>query len=151
MRKHSAVLVLLLGILVLGKVAHSCWAAWPLEKVVNRNPLIVVGKIEKIEVAQPRGNDRVYDTAFIKVRKVLKNNVKGANIKPGVLIPLSMPSVKNKTRMSTDLTYKQGTDGVWLLSYDKARKAFATGRPDELQPLAKEQKITNIIKSKRKS
>jgi hypothetical protein len=144
----SKMIIVFLAACSVGKVAYSCWTAVPFEEIVKQNPLIVAGNVEKVVVVKPRGHESGYDTAFIKVRKVLKDDTKNPNIKTGAYVRLSMPSINNKYRSSVDLLYQRGQDGIWLLSYDNERGAFRTGRPDQLQPLSQEQKIKEIISVK---
>ena len=126
--------------------ALGCWADVPLETVVKDSPVIVVGKIERVELPDPPepSDARRLDIGHIKVRKVLKNTLKDFELAPGDTIPLAMPSSLNKMRMSTDLYYKEGTDGVWIL--DRKDGKFRATYPKDHQPLEKLDEVLKAIK-----
>ena len=150
------------------RVAFACWIIIPLEKVVERKPVVVVGKIVKIEVDKARHNTiyRVarflntmvskitrtrlakpgfyrYDIAYIEVAKILKNELNEPAIRVGFEIPLSMPSINNSVNMSTDIRYKRGTEGVWILEYRDG--TFWAMEPKDYQSLNQQKTITQII------
>lgn len=126
--------------------ALGSWADVPLETVVKDSPVIVVGKIERIELPDPPepSDARRLDIGHIKVRKVLKNALKDFELAPGDTIPLAMPSSLNKMRMSTDLYFKEGTDGVWIL--DRKDGKFRATYPKDHQPLEKRAEVLKAMK-----
>src|SRR5688500_16129477 len=74
MRKRIGALVLMwVGLLLAANAVLACWADVPLEEIVQGSPVVVVGKIVKIDVAAPA--DRATDTAHIQVARVLKNKL----------------------------------------------------------------------------
>ena len=154
------------------QVTFACWIIIPLEKVVAGNPVVVVGKIVKIEVDKaPRDiiyriarflNTVVsrttrtrlaepgfyrYDIAYIEVAKILKNELRKPAVEVGDQIPLSMPSINNSTRMSTDIRYKRGAEGVWILEYRHG--TFWATYPKDWQSLNQQKIITRIIHSQK--
>lgn len=135
------------GIITVGSTAAlASWAFVPLEKLVADNPVIVVGKIEKIDVAPPpKANEPMftYDTAYIAVSKVLKNTLGKTAIEVGDKLPLGMPSVNRRVAMSTDIRYRKGTEGVWLLERRKGQ--YWATYPRDLQSLKEEGKIAALI------
>jgi len=114
----------------------------PLSQVVKGSPVVVVGKIEAIDVAKA-SEERVYDIAHITVSKVLKNTLEGYPIKVGDKLPLSMPSVNNKVQISTDLHFKKGTEGVWILEIKD--KTFWATYPKDYQAADREQKVQKVL------
>lgn len=125
----------------------ACWAAVPLEKLLRDNPVVVAGKITRIDVA-PAPEDgkrqRAYDTGYIRVSKVLKNALKKTEIKVGDELPLSMPSVNRGIMVSTDIRYPKGKEGIWILEL-KDGKYWAT-YPGDFQSKDKESTITSLLK-----
>ena len=90
---------------------------------------VVVGKIDRIVDGIER-NNRTYDVGAIKVRQVLKG--------PETLkeIRLMWPSKANKARMSTDILFNKGQQGVWILYPDKKEKGvYWASYPSDYQPL----------------
>lgn len=146
MKLHKSFLVA--GVCVLATAAAACGIDVPVEKIVKKSPTVVVGKIERIEVAQP--SDYAYDIAYIKVGKILKNGTTDIEVKEGKEIPLSMPSVNNKRLTSIDINYRKGTKGVWILQRQEKSVTFWATYPKDLQPLKEESNIAAII-AKQKS
>jgi hypothetical protein len=107
------VLIFFLGCFLPGRAA-AIFAQIPIEEVVARNPLIVVGELRRIEHS-PRTPLYSYDTGYILVEKIIKNCGDNRLDKAGVEIPLAMPSVNNEMHVSTDIRYRVGYRGVWLL------------------------------------
>lgn len=135
----------LLGIAVLLVVApgaiKACWAAISREEFVRSQPVIVVGEIQRVTVA-PKSR-YAYDTAYIKVERVLKNSLKKRGVKAGAELAMTMPSINNEMHTSTDIFYSKGQRGIWFLTPEK-RKYWA-GHPWCLQELFAEPKILSII------
>lgn len=120
----------------------ACWIDIPLERVVKKKPLVVVGEIQRITLAPKSRYD--YDTAFIKIEHVLKNSGGHQTAKVGAEIPLAMPSVNNESQVSTDLRYSKGQRGVWILDYREG-KYWAT-YPKDFQRSSEISKIRAIIR-----
>lgn len=119
----------------------------PVEQRLETCPVVVAGKIEKVQVNdQPDRNTlRWNDTAFLKVAAVLKNDMKLPAVQEGATLKLAMSSIKNKRRMSNDLMFKEGDQGVWLLSY--ADESFSVGYPGDLLPLKEQQKVAEMLRN----
>jgi len=143
---------LIVGLVVYtGSVALACWEDLPLKELVSQNPVIVIGKIDKVDVVPaPKEGESPYtlDTAYITVTKVLKNTLSEDDIKVGDLLPLAIPSINRKAIMSTDIRHTKGQDGVWLLVKED-RKYWATC-PGAFQPKDKESEIAKLLKNKDK-
>lgn len=137
--------------LSLTTTAPACWAPVPLEKYVADSHLIIIGEIQRIDpTANPNPETgRRYDTAIIKVERVLRDTTAGSkppitNLKPGTEVPLSQPAAKNTARMSTDILYSKGDRGVWLLRLHNGK--FYAGHPSAFRPLTDEQDVIAAIK-----
>ena len=144
------------GVCLFAGAASACWSDIPLEEVISRSPTIVVGKIERIKVAEPPASTPeglytttppafAFDIAYIRVSKILKKKTTDIDVKEGKEIPLSMPSVRNETRVSTDIIYPQGMEGVWILSRSDKDTTFSATYPKDFQPLEKESNIAAIV------
>lgn len=143
---NRIVLVAAVALLLGPSVSIACWAAVPLEKLIADNPVIVVGKIEKVDVSPPAKDGKqavTGDTAHIKVEQVLKNSLAETVITVGDTIPLAMPSQNAKLMVSTDLRYGVGTDGVWILEF-KDDKYWAT-YPGDFRPRNKLGEIKALL------
>ena len=123
----------------------ASWLDVPLDEVVRTSPVVVTGKITEIKPAgEPTNeNEFQYDTAFITVAKVLKNDLKDKKIKAGDKLPLSMPAASNKMIVSTDIRFEKGREGVWILELQK--ETFRATYPKDYQALSEEKKISEII------
>jgi len=135
-----------IGILVLSAIeaGQASWKYISLEDMVKKSSLIVVGKIESITYADP--NDEAepkYDIGHIRIAKVLKNELKDRVFNSADDLPLSMPSIHRKSRLSVDILYNKGAEGVWLVNYSEGR--FWAWHPIALQSLSKEAQIAAMI------
>ena len=109
--------------------ANACWAYVSLETRIDGAKYVVVGKIDRIVDVIERSN-RTYAVGAIKVSQVLKG--------PKTLkeVRLMWPSKSNKARISTDILFNQGQQGVWVLYPDKKEKGVYWARyPSDYQPL----------------
>lgn len=142
MKRIEGIFVAMLLALCSLRPATAMWSDIPLAKLVADNPVILVGKIEKITPAeQPESR---LDTAHIRVWEVLKNELKDYEIKTGQTVPLSMPAANSKIMVSTDLNYKKGTEGVWILEFKD--NAFWATYPKDYQPMRQKGRIVQIIR-----
>lgn len=125
---------------------NASWIDVPLEKVIAESQVVVAGKIESIRIAKPKPSNKYdyqYDTAYITVSKVLKNELKNRIIKKGSKLPLAMPSINNRVSTSIDLHYEYGKEGIWILEFRD--KAFRAEYIKDYQPLTNEKEITFIL------
>jgi hypothetical protein len=120
----------------------ACWDDVPLETVIKQKPLVVVGGIIRVKTAP--SSRYSYDIAFIKIERVLKNDGTNNLAEVGVEIPLAMPSTNNTVQISTDLRYRLGQRGVWILHFQDG-KYWAT-YPKDFQNISEEPQIVAIIK-----
>ncbi len=147
MKRYLVFRLTILAIVFVALTAQASFRRVPLDEMVSQNPVVVAGKIERIKRATPSKEEtgrpeRLYDIAYIKVAKVLKNELEDSPIQPGAEIPLSMPSLHGPRR-STDISYDEGTEGIWILRY--SHDVFWAGHPMALQPLSKEQEVIALL------
>jgi len=128
MKKILIPLLVLTGWLTVPQT-KACWKFVPLETRMTGAEYVVVGKIDRIVDGIER-NNRTYDVGAIKVSQVLKG--------PEALreVRLMWPSKANKARMSTDILFNKGQQGVWILYPDKKEKGvYWASYPSDYQPL----------------
>ena len=128
MRKILIPFLVLVGWLAIPQ-ANACWAYVSLETRIDGAKYVVVGKIDRIVDGIER-QTRTYNVGAIKVSQVLKG--------PETLkeVRLMWPSKANKARMSTDILFNNGQQGVWILYPDKKEKGvYWASYPSDYQPL----------------
>ena len=158
--------IIAIGQLILSSpVIFASWIAVPLDTVIKRSPVVVIGTVDSIKTALPldskyefeddsaqltviwnRGypvEGMVYDTAYISVSEVLKNTLPDVEIEVGDIIRLSMPSETDNVGSSNDIYYNKGTTGIWIL--DWCHDTFWATYPKDLQPLSAQQQVRDII------
>ncbi len=140
MKRIGTIIIALAMVFWALRTAKAMWVDIPLEKLVADNPVVLVGTIEEISISKSPKDK--FDIAYIKVAGVLKNELKYRKIKKGEMVPLSMPSAK-KVMISTDIRFKKGTEGVWILEYKD--ETFWATYPKDYQPLKQREQITQII------
>ena len=124
--------LLLAATLPFANSALASWADVPLDKLIRSEPLIITGKVGEAKPIDWSPVGRPMAVAEITVDTVLKNSVPGLELKSGSTVPLLMPA-QGKIRVSTDIIYKEGTEGVWLLDTVKGKDYFAATYPKDYQ------------------
>jgi hypothetical protein len=120
--------------------AQASWAYVPLELRMAGAKYIVVGKIDRIVDGIER-NDRTYDVGAIKVNKVLKGPKTLKEVK--LMWPGPAPFA-----LSTDIKFRKGQEGVWILYPDKKVKdVYWASYPTDYQALASLPKVTEKLKA----
>ena len=122
------------------RAAGACWAEMSLTEIVASSPVVVAGRIESIDRARPA--ERATDIGRLRVERVLKNALDDP-IAPGDSLALAMPAHANEVRMSTDIRFAEGDEGVWIL--DPGDDGFRASYPKDFQPSACERVIEGII------
>ena len=123
----------------------ACWIEIPLDQVVARGHVVVIGEITEIEHAERPEDEREYryDIAQITVQEVLRNTLADQDIEAGGKIPLAMPSVNNVMMISTDIRYGVGRKGIWILWWHDG--AFRAGYPKDFQPMEMEEEVRELL------
>lgn len=119
----------------------ASWTDIPLDDVIRKSPVVVVGEVQRISPG-PVG-EYAFDTAFIRIERVLKSTGTNEIEKAGSELPLRMPSATNKTRESTDILYRKGQRGIWILKLNEGK--YTATYPKDFQDLSQETKIVEII------
>ena len=139
MKKILFPLIALASVLAVSQ-AQASWAYVPLELWMAGSKYIVVGKIDRIVDGIER-NDRTYDVGAIKISKVLKG-------------PKTLKEVKLMWRgparfaLSTDIKFRKGQEGVWILYPDKEEKnVYWASYPSDFQQLKELPKIEAKMKA----
>ena len=120
--------------------AQASWAYVPLELRMAGAKYIVVGKIDRIVDGIER-NNRTYDVGAIKVQQVLKGPKTLKEVK------LMWPG-KAPFALSTDIKFRVGQEGVWILYPDKEEKDICWASfPTDYQSLKNLPKVKEKMKA----
>jgi len=141
-------LTIAFGVMV-ASAAIASWIDLSLEKVIQQSHVVVIGEITHVTAADPPKDGIMYqyDVADITVKEVLFNNLTNRVVAPKQNLPLSMPSVKNRARMSTDIRYEVGARGIWILELRDG--TFWATYPKDYQPMSSEKEIRQIVQKLR--
>ncbi|WP_269525325.1 hypothetical protein [Coraliomargarita parva] len=105
---------------LISNCAFACFIEMPIEKVLATGDIIVSGKIERVippARSHAEKDEYLFDIGEIRISEVFKNSLNELEVKKGEVIPLKMPSTSNTMRISTDIRYKEGLEGIWILTY----------------------------------
>ncbi len=139
MKKNLILFIALAGWLVVPQ-AQASWAYVPLEIRMAGAKCIVVGKIDRIVDGIER-NNRTYDVGAIKVRQVLKGPKTLKEVK--LMWPGPAPFA-----LSTDIKFRKGQEGVWILYPDKEEKdVYWASFPTDFQALANLSQVKEKMKA----
>lgn len=94
--------------------------------------LVVVGTISKPGKAIKR-DGRTYNVGVIKTTTILKGKPK---LKDDIRVAWPAPR-GGGLRLSTDITFRVGQKGVWVLTADKTLPVYWANYPTDYQPMAK--------------
>jgi len=143
MKKILITLLVLAGWLAVPQV-KACWKFVPIESRMAGATYVVVGKITGI-VDGVKRHGRMYEVGAIKVSKVLKG--------PKTLeeVMLVWPSKDNQIRISTDISFGKGQEGVWILYPDSKEKGvYRASYPSDYQSLKALSLVEEKLKVRRK-
>ncbi|MBC8325330.1 MAG: hypothetical protein H8E27_06860 [Verrucomicrobia subdivision 3 bacterium] len=127
MKKILIPLIALVGWLAVPH-AQASWMYMPLELRLAGAKFVVVGKIDRIVDGIER-HERTYDVGAIKVSKVLKGPKTLKEVK--LMWPGPAPFA-----LSTDIKYRKGQEGIWILYPDKEEKnVYWASYPTDFQQL----------------
>ena len=135
--KQNALLFLLL---VNSIAAKACWGPIPAEQQLSDAHLVITGKVSSTSYFY---NSKRF--VYIKVDKVLKNDLDGYPVKSGDKVKLFLPPLR---KMSTDFKFKTGTAGLWMLKYSNGN--FRAPFPMVVSSMSAEkaEEILNNLKHK---
>ena len=145
----SMALLLVFALLSQALPVQACWALTPLPDVIRGNPVVVTGEITAIDLAEPQADTYVYDTAYITVSEVLKNELAGQTVVVGSRLALSMPSTGNTMRMSTDIQYRNGQAGIWILEFRDG--SYWATYPGDFQAIDRLAAVRDIVVAEKES
>ena len=120
---------------------EASFAYVPLEARIASAQHVVLGKIDRLDGFVQLHN-RKYQVGVIEVRKVFKG-AKGLD-----RVKLAWPA-REKFAVSTDISYRVGQEGLWILHRDRmAKDLYRASYPSDYQPLAKlkdfERRLQNL-------
>jgi len=132
LRKFLCLVLLLAG----SVAAKACWGPpVPVKQQLSDAHLVITGKVSS--------TSWFWDSerfVYIKVDKILKNDLEGYPVKSGDKIKLILPKL---TKMSTDFKFKTGDAGLWMLKYSNG--AFRAPFPMVRSQMS-EAKVAKILK-----
>ena len=133
------------SLVLITTLAPRCQASWayvPQEIRIIQADLVVVGTIEKLGKAIKR-RGRSYNVGVIKPTMILKGKPKRKGD-----IRVAWPAPRGGLRVSTDITFRVGQKGVWVLTADKTLPVYWATYPTDYQPMAKlaemRKKLANV-------
>ena len=152
MRRTSLAVVLAVLFIPAASVL-ACWAYTPIEHRLLDADMVVVGKIVSVKDG-PRVGKRAHALGRIAISEVLKGDKAVKEV--GLLWPAPPKTVRKvgpggkpvlqiASAMSTDIRFKQGQDGVWLLRRDKKHDAYWATYPGDCQPKAKRAEVAGKL------
>lgn len=150
MHRHCTAAIaagILIGALVavLATAAHADFAWIELPDLVQKSDLIIVGKITKIDKAEPsRG---ATDRATITVEEVLLGKA-GKTVVigfPGERIWIGPDGRESRYEASNWIRYKMRQDGIWLLKWNKKAGFYTAAHPARRQPREKLDEVKAAI------
>lgn len=127
----------------------TAWEKYPLKNLVEDNPLIIVGKVVRVQQISRKG--AAFDIVYIRITRVLKNSLPKNAPRFAKEVPLWMPSTRDETMSTDDVRHPFDAEGIWFLrptdGTDKRRPkgVFHTQDPDELQPQKLFRKVVKLI------
>ncbi|MBI2192456.1 MAG: hypothetical protein HYU36_10785 [Planctomycetes bacterium] len=151
--------------------ASGCWADIPMETLLQKADLVVMGEIVRVEGGIDRqcgDSNRYYAVGLIQVTETLKGKkteevkliwpATRPAAKPAAAAPASAAEGQEAKRVaapvarltitsemvSTDIVYQKGQKGLWILKRDKDSDAYWADYPKDLQ---KESERDNIVKT----
>ena len=132
---RTILLIIAASLVLMTTLAPRCQASWayvPQEVRMMQADLVVVGTIAKLGKSIKR-DGRTYTVGVIKPTMILKGKPKMKDD-----IRLAWPGPRpGGLRLSTDLIYRVGQKGVWVLTADKTRPVHWATYPTDYQPMQK--------------
>lgn len=130
----------LIALIVSCSGSLACWIDIPLDRFIADCPLVIQGRIVKIETAPKQ--EYAQDIAYIEVIDILKNETTTI-ISRGKQIKLLMPAINNEIQISTDIRYPKGTSGLWILREDEG--AYKADYPKAYYETERKAEITEAL------
>jgi hypothetical protein len=139
------ILLIAATLLVSTPRTEACWTRLDPRAVAEGASLIVVGKVVKIEDAgfsrKHEKWDRKYDAAVVEVREVLKGRDGRRYVR------LAQPA-QGGLRVSTDIRYKLGQEGIWLLDRDGRFDVYWADHPDKFRELKDRDEVAQLLRER---
>lgn len=126
--------------------AFACWMALPMEILVDEADLIVVGKVAGIQDGGFDVGGRKYDVTVVEITGVLKALPQLGQPK---IAHVGQPAAGGGIAVSTDIGFRPGQQGVWLLGKDPGRNVFWARHPSQFQDGGKQKEISDMIAARK--
>jgi len=128
------------------RCAYASFAAVPLEILIDSADLVVEGKVIKIEEAGFMLGARRYEVAIVEVATTMKNITGKAKL---TQVRIAQPAAGG-IAFSTDIRFRPGQQGIWILNKDPQQNAFWAKHPFQFQQAKQKAKLTKLIASRAK-
>ena len=133
--RRTISLTIAASLLFTAAMAPRCEASWayvPQEIRMMQADLVVVGTITKLGNGIVQ-NGRAYDVGVITPTTLLKGK-----LKKNAVIRVAWPAARGGgLRVSTDIAFRVGQKGVWVLTADKTHPVYWANYPTDYQPMTK--------------
>ena len=126
--------------------ATASWAAVALEILADEADVIIVGKVTKIQDGGFAVGQRKFDVAVVKVSRILKSKPQVGKPKQ---LRIGQPS-RGRIGLSTDIRFRPGQEGIWLLKKDPDRNVYWARHPSQFQPIKQLKLLTDLVKARQK-
>jgi len=123
--------------------ARASFAEVPLEVLVDEANVIVQGKVARIDGKGFELANRPYAIALVEVASVLKG--------PDGLkqVGIAQPAAEGPV-VSSDIVFRSGQEGIWLLTRDPERDVYWAKHPSQLQPLKEKDALAKLVAERAK-
>lgn len=111
----------------------ALWVLKEVSSVAAQSPVIISGEIVKID--RGRAAKQAFDTAFIRVASIEKNDLRDVKLAVGDDFPVLMNGINSRMGSSLDITYPIGTKARWLVYLENDGRFYINQRPEQRQPL----------------
>lgn len=126
--------------------AAAMWAPAPIEVLIDQADLVIAGKVTGVAPAGFALHNRPQSIATIDVLRVLKSLPGHGQPK---LVKLAQPAVGGLA-LSTDLAYRVGQEGIWLLRRDDANGVYVVNHPSQYQPADQWKTLSALVVARQK-
>ena len=140
-------LAALWGWLMCGAAAKGSWAWTPTELLVLQARTIVEAEVTAVEPgpkAKPRDADdkdppSAYDVVTLSVSAVLKGDAELKQVR------LAQPAADRRMMASTDLTFRRGQAGIWILGSPDEAGLHRIGYPGSVLKRDRKQDVATMV------
>ena len=132
-----------LGLLLISaERAYAIFAPVPLQILLDEADLVVVGEVTEVADAGFEIGARPHEVAILQVAGVLKNLTRKQNV---VRLRIAQPGARG-IAVSTDIRFRPGQEGIWLLKADDEYDVFWAKHPFQLQQKEARDEVERLLR-----